>query len=203
MVNYRQILEQQKGQLLHIEKEIVHYRNGIAILKQQKENLEIAQSIITLVAQTTQEELRYHICEVVSLSLAAVFEDTYELEIDFVQRRNQTEADLFFVREDKKINPLTASGGGPINVAAFALRVALWSLKQDRTRPILILDEPAQNIKGEGANIKFIQMVKALSDRLGIQIIMVSDERASIEDIERGADKVFRVSMKNGKSIVK
>jgi len=66
-----------------------------------------------------------------------------------------------------------------------------------------VLDEPAQNIKGDEANIKFIQMVKAVSERLGLQIIMVSDERVPLEDIEKGADKVFKVSIKNGKSVVK
>jgi KaiC/GvpD/RAD55 family RecA-like ATPase len=66
-----------------------------------------------------------------------------------------------------------------------------------------VLDEPAQNVKGDDANIKFIQMVKSVSERLGIQVIMVSDERVSLEDIEKGADKIFKVSIKNGKSIVK
>lgn len=203
MRNYRQLLEQKKGQLIRIDKDIVHYSNGIKNLKEHKENLESAQEIIILISQATQQELQYHINELVSLSLAAVFDDTYTFEVDFVQRRNQTEADLWFVRDGERINPLHATGGGPIDVAAFALRVSLWSLRKKRSRAILVLDEAAQHIKGDDANIKFIQMVKGLSERLGIQVIMVSDERVPLEDIERGADKVFRVSMKKGKSIVK
>jgi len=201
--NYRSLFEQKKGQLLQINKEIKYYSNNITSLKEHKENLEKAQEIIILLSQATQEELRFHINELVSLSLAAVFDDSYEFEVDFVQRRNQTEADLWFVRDGERIHPLYATGGGPINVAAFALRVSLWSLRKNRSRAILVLDEPAQNIKGDDANIKFIQMVKSVSDRLGIQVIMVSDERVSLEDIEKGADKIFKVSIKNGKSIVK
>lgn len=201
--NYRSLFEQKKGQLLQINKEIKHYSNSITILKEHKENLESAQGIIQMISQATQEELRFHINELVSLSLAAVFDDSYEFEVDFVQRRNQTEADLWFVRDGERIHPLYATGGGPINVAAFALRVSLWSLRKNRSRAILVLDEPAQNVKGDDANIKFIQMVKSVSERLGIQVIMVSDERVSLEDIEKGADKIFKVSIKNGKSIVK
>lgn len=203
MRNYRQLLEQKKGQFLQIEGEVKHNLERIKFLKEHKENLESAQAIIQLISQATQQELQYHINELVSLSLAAVFDDTYTFEVDFVQRRNQTEADLWFVRDGERINPLYATGGGPIDVAAFALRVSLWSLRKNRSRAILVLDEAAQHIKGDDANIKFIQMVKGLSERLGIQVIMVSDERVPLEDIERGADKVFKVSIKNGKSIVK
>ena len=203
MRNYRQLLEQKKGQFLQIEGEVKHNLERIKFLKEHKENLESAQAIIQLISQATQQELQYHINELVSLSLAAVFDDTYTFEVDFVQRRNQTEADLWFVRDGERINPLYATGGGPIDVAAFALRVSLWSLRKNRSRAILVLDEAAQHIKGNDANIKFIQMVKGLSERLGIQVIMVSDERVPLEDIERGADKVFKVSMKKGKSIVK
>lgn len=203
MRNYRQLLEQKKGQFLQVEREVKHNLERIKFLKEHKENLESAQAIIQLISQATQQELQYHINELVSLSLAAVFDDTYTFEVDFVQRRNQTEADLWFVRDGERINPLYATGGGPIDVAAFALRVSLWSLRKNRSRAVLVLDEAAQHIKGDDANIKFIQMVKGLSERLGIQVIMVSDERVPLEDIERGADKVFKVSIKKGKSIVK
>lgn len=203
MRNYRQLLEQKKGQLIRIGNEIKQNSERITDLKEHKEHLESAQAIIQMISQATQQELQYHINELVSLSLAAVFDDTYTFEVDFVQRRNQTEADLWFVRDGERINPLYATGGGPIDVAAFALRVSLWSLRKNRSRAILVLDEAAQHIKGDDANIKFIQMVKGLSERLGIQVIMVSDERVPLEDIERGADKVFKVCMKKGKSIVK
>jgi DNA repair exonuclease SbcCD ATPase subunit len=203
MRNYRQLVEQKKGQLIQIERDIKSNLERIQHLLKHKENLESAQAIIQMIAQATQQELQYHINELVSLSLAAVFDETYTFEVDFVQRRNQTEADLWFVRDGERMHPLYATGGGPINVAAFALRVSLGFIRKNRSRPILILDEPAQNIKGDEANIRFIQMVKGLSERFGIQVIMVSDERVPLEDIEKGADKVFKVSMKKGVSIIK
>jgi hypothetical protein len=174
----------------------------LTLLNSHKEDLEKAQAIIQLVAQATQEELKYHVSELVTLALASVFDDPYEFEVAFEQRRNQSECDLFFVRDGQRINPIVASGGGAVDVAAFALRVSLWSLRNPHNRPILILDEPAQHIKGDEANIKFIQMVKAVSERLGLQIIMVSDERVSMSDIEEGADRVFKVGIKRGVSYI-
>ena len=89
-----------------------------------------------------------------------------------------------------------------MNVAAFALRVALHNLQNPRKRAILVLDEPFQNVKGEEANIKCIQMVKEVSKRLGLQIIMISDERVPMKDIEEGADRVHTIKIKKGVSYV-
>ena len=198
MINYRNVLEQKKGQQKQILNQLDYSNAYLKSLQSQKEDLEKSQVIIQIVAQQTQEQLKYHISELVSLALAAVFEDPYEFEVDFQQRRNQTEADLWFVRDGNRIHPLSASGGGAVNVAAFALRVSLHSLKKPATRPILLLDEPFPNVKGDEANIKCIQMVKEVSSRLKLQIIMISDERVGMQDLEEGADRIVKVSIKKG-----
>lgn len=202
MVNFRQVLEQKKGQVKQVRNSLDCANADLKTAQEDKLDLEQAQTIIQLVAQATQEELKYHISELVTLALASVFDDAYELELDFQQRRNQTECDIWFVREGERIHPLSASGGGAVNVAAFALRISLWALQSPRTRPIMILDEPAQNIKGDEANIRFIQMVKSVSDRLKLQVIMVSDERVPLAEIQAGADRVFKIGMKKGVSYI-
>lgn len=198
MLEYRKILEQRKGQLSHIENEISHFDTGMGSFLEVRQDLEDAQAIIQMVAQATQEELRYHINEIVTLALSAVFDDPYEFEVDFVQRRNQTEADLWFVRQGERIHPLSASGGGAVNVAAFALRVSLWSLKAKRSRPILLLDEPFSNLSVQH-HIKASGMLKEISERMGIQMIIVTHS----EEITESADIVFRVTQKAGISNVK
>lgn len=201
-MDYRQLLEQKKGQYKQVEHQLHQSSLKHTSLVKHKEDLEAAQAIIQLVAQATQEELKYHVSELVTLALAAVFEDPYELEVDFQQRRNQTEADIWFVRDGERVDPLTASGGGAVDVAAFALRISCWSLRKPRTRPILILDEPFQHIKGEADNIKAIQMVKGVSQQLGLQVLMVSDERIPLAEIEAGADRVFKIGIKKKVSYI-
>lgn len=202
MRDYRRLLEQKVGQQKQVISSLESSRKNLENLIAKKDNLEKAQALIQFIAQATQEQLRYHISELISLALASVFEEPYEFDVDFVQRRNQVECDLWFVRDGNRISPMTASGGGAVNVAAFALRVACHALKSPKSRSVLILDEPFQNVKGEEANIKCIQMVKEVSKRLGLQVIMVSDERVAMKDIEEGADKVHTIKIKKGVSYV-
>jgi DNA repair exonuclease SbcCD ATPase subunit len=132
-----------------------------------------------------------------------VFPNPYELKVEFIQRRNKTECDLYFVREGHKVDPLTASGVGAVDIASFALRIASWSMKKPRTRNVILLDEPFKHLKGKDANHRVLNMINEISKRMGLQIIMVSDERIPKEDIIAAADRVFEVGKRRNKSYVK
>lgn len=168
------IYERKTGQKEQLEKAIQTRMRNIRHLELDLLEIEEARNIIQLVAKKTQEKLEYHLSEIVTLALAAVFSDPYEFEIEFVERRGKTEADIYFVRHGKRINPKTSSEGGGIEVAAFALRIALWSLYRPHTRPTLIIDEPLKWLKGLDYPEKGAAMIKELSDKIGVQIIMVS-----------------------------
>jgi DNA repair exonuclease SbcCD ATPase subunit len=164
---------------------------------------EQAREVIREVGIKTQQQLQYHISDITSLALEAVFNDPYTLTVEFVQRRNKTECDLYFERGGNKVDPLSASGGGAVDVAAFALRIASWSMQRPRTRNVIILDEPFKHLKGVEANQRVLDMINEISRKMKVQIIMVSDERIPREDIIASADKLFEVSIKNGVSRIK
>jgi len=164
---------------------------------------EQAREIIREVGLKTQQQLQFHISDITSLALDAVFPDPYELKAEFVERRNKTECDLYFVRDGNRVDPLTASGVGAVDVASFALRIASWSMARPHTRNTIILDEPFKHLKGGHANLRVLEMVREISRKMGVQIIMISDERISREDIIANADKVFEVSISKGRSKVK
>lgn len=197
MTNFRQLLEQKTGQFNQINFQWGALRQTLYELQEQQGDLEKAQFIITEVALLTQNQLKYHVSEIATLALASVFDNPYELELDFVQRRNQTECDIYFVRDGERVDPLSSSGVGCVDVAAFALRIALWSLQKPRTRPILILDEPFRNVSFNYQG-KVSAMVKSISERLGIQILMVTHS----EELSVVADRVFKINQKRGKSHV-
>jgi hypothetical protein len=159
---------------------------------------EEAQTIIINVASVTQQELEYHIGELVTLALASVWDDPYQFGVEFVQRRNRTECDMFFIRNGKRIDPLTASGGGAVDVASFALRMSLWSLANPRTRNTVIEDEPLKWLKGLDLPEKGAVMRKEISDKLGVQLISISH----IPDQIDGADQRIEVKLRNGVSQV-
>lgn len=196
-------LERLKGQYSQIEKDIEKSEKTIKKKTKKLHRYEKAKEIIREVGIKTQQQLQFHISDITSLALEAVFKDPYKLEIEFVQRRNKTECDIYFIRDGNRIDPLSSSGGGAVDVAAFALRIASWSLERPHSRNTIILDEPFKHLKGVEDNKKAIQMLKTLSHQLNLQIIMVSDERMPMEDIEQGADKIFKTTIKNGISIVK
>lgn len=194
----RKKLEQQKGQRQILLQQIARYQKEITELTEKRDNLEHARELIREAGLRTQQQLQYHISDITSLALSAVFEDPYELKVDFVQRRNKTECDLIFVRDGKEIDPLEASGYGAVDVASFALRVASWSMQQPRTRNVIILDEPMRFLS-EDRQPYAGKMVKELSERLGLQFIIVTHE----EVFAQYADKVFQVSMKDKVSQIK
>lgn len=156
-----------------------------------------ARELLAVVALETQEQLRYHISEIVTLAMDAVLDEPYALEVEFVPKRNKTECELWFSRGGERVKPMDASGGGAVDIAAFALRVAIWSLRAQRTRATIILDEPFRFLSSN-LQPRAGKMLKELSTRLGIQFIMVTHSEALAES----ADKIIQVDMRRGKTRV-
>lgn len=197
MREYRNKLEQKKGLKKELEKNLKEKTDEEREFSRRKINAEQAQLIIQEVAKQTQSQLEYHISDVVSMALSAVFDDPYEFSLRFVERRGKTEADIVFLREDEEVDPLQSAGGGAVDVASFALRIALWSIGKPRSRNTIILDEPFRFLSAD-LQPKAGEMMKLLSERMGIQFIIVTHNKSLIES----ADRVFTVSKPKEKSVV-
>jgi DNA repair exonuclease SbcCD ATPase subunit len=157
---------------------------------------EKARIIVQEVATELQKTLEYRLSSIVTLALNSVG-FTYEFKVSFVNRRNQTEVDLQFVKNGNECDPMDSSGGGALDIASLALRMALWSIK--KTRAIQILDEPAKFLSRDLQD-KASEILKLLSKDLGIQLIVVSH----IPEMIESADRVFVVSTdENENSVVK
>ena len=135
--SFRQILEQRKGQQKQIQKDIIKHEQERRGLKRNLINCEKAREIIRKVGLNTQQQLQSHISEIASLALEVVFSNPYALQVEFVQRRNKTECDLFFVRNKEKVDPISASGGGAVDITSFALRTASRYLPLPSLLPFL------------------------------------------------------------------
>lgn len=143
---------------------------------------EEAQQIVQAVAETIQEQAHDRIAGVVSRCLATVFDEPYEFRINFERLRGRTEARLVFIREGLAVDPITSSGGGVVDVAAFALRVSCLMLKRPPARRVLVLDEPFRFVSAE-YRPRVAKMLEDLSHELGIQFIMVTH----IDELRVGA----------------
>jgi len=197
-------LENLKGQRDFLQKSIENLAHEVKKGKKQLSYYEEAIEIVKQVGLATQKQLEFHLSEQVSMAMEAVFDDPYKLKVNFHEKRGKTEVELLFVRDELEFPPLGNAGGGAIDVAALALQIAYWSMRRDKqVRPILLLDEPFSRLKGEDANRRALMMITQISHKLGVQVIMVSDERVPREDILENSDKVFEVVKTAGKSSVK
>ena len=180
------------------------FRRQISELESKLQSIEThaltikkSQVIARLVSETTQNNLTIQISDLVGTALEAIFPDPYTLDLSFESRRGKTEVDISFLRgeEEMKLDPMDSTGGGPVDVAAFALRIALWSLQSPRSRPVLVLDEPFRFVSRD-LQEKAAELLKELSDKLGIQIILVTHENSIIDQV----DQVVEVRIRKGRS---
>lgn len=175
--------------------ELAEYHTLLTESELLLERTEQARIIVNKVANDIQKGLEYHITNIVTMALSAVFEEPYEFKAEFVTKRNQTEIDMFFVKNSNQCEPMHSTGGGVLDIASLALRMAVWSLKQ--TRAIQILDEPCKFLSRDMQE-KASEMLKMLSTTLGIQMIIISH----IPEIISSADRVYTVEQKSGVSKV-
>lgn len=196
-IQIRNKLEQLKGQYQQIENGIESDTKELSKQKRRLERYEQAREIIREVGLKTQEQLQFHIADITSMALEAVFPNPYKLEVEFIQRRNKTECDIYFTRKNKRINPKDASGGGALDIASFALRIASWSLQRPNSNNTIILDEPMRFLSAEYIE-DASKMIKKVGQVLGIQFIIVTH----IKELARYADKLFTVKIKKEISFV-
>jgi len=154
-----------------------------------------ARDAINNLAQKTLGQVSTQIGQLVTDAIYAVFDNPYSFKIEFVNRRNQTECDLYVTRNEIDRHPLESNGGGLADIISSALRSTFLVLSE--IRPVLVLDEPFKFLS-EDLQSYCCVMLKTISDQLGIQIIMVSH----LNEMKEIADNVINVVQSNGVSFI-
>ena len=187
-------LQRKAGRRDQLQSEVTTTAGKLTALSQEQEDISRALEIIQVTARLTQSQLEIHISELVSLALEAVFPNPYKMVLKFETRRNRSEADLLLQDENGNLlSPMDSVGGGVVDVASFALRIALFSLKRPKPRTVMIMDEPLRFLSSDLQD-RASRMIKEVSDKLGIQFLIVSHDEKLIES----ADKVIRVLNDHG-----
>ena len=181
---FRTTLTRKQGQQQKIEFDLEGINNYIVQAKDEVDYTEKARLIIQKVAKATQAELEYYISELVTLAFASVFPDPYEFGVAFEEKRGKTECRMRFLRDGHEVNPLSGSGGGPLDIASTTLQFTIWSL--NKTQAIIGLDEPFKFLDAS-LHKKAGEMLKEVSRKLGLQIFLITH----IEKLAKQADKVF------------
>ncbi len=190
-------LERKKGQQEKLLKDVEEIKQNIHKNRKEQLNIDKAREIIKKVGLLTQQQLQFYISDIATVALEGIFAEPYSLRLNFEERRNKTECDILFERDGETFNPLDDTGGGAVDVAAFALRIASWSMDRPRTRPVIILDEPLRFLS-EDYHEAASEMIKELSKSLGLQFIIITHDRGYNDY----ADKVFKIVKKKGISLI-
>ena len=178
-----------KGIDLQLQKDIKECEEKKSLLKKRLELLETSQAFLQKIAQETQEHLKFQIEDIVNLALETCFPGEYTFQIDFNISRGKTDAELVFLdqKTGRQVDPMNASGGGVVDLTTFALRIACYALERG-TDNVIVLDEPFRFLSRD-LQQRAGEILKTLSERMQLQVIMVSH----IGEIIDVADRVFEV----------
>ena len=162
------------------------YDTKLEAVYEKLRTTEKARAFFQVQAENTQREVSETLSVIITSALKSVFPDDYECVIEFTG----SGAKLYLKKgEDIIEDPINSVGGGVIDIASFAARVAFIFLSgSSRT---LIADEPFKAVSSD-LRVKIPEMLQLLSEKLGVQFIIVSH----LQEIIEGADNV--VFIKDG-----
>lgn len=188
---YKAKLNQMKGKKDSLSRQLENCNELHGKAEKRQVTLELTQALIQKVAQDTQSQLKFCLEDIVNTLLKTCFSDDYEFKISFDLKRSRTEATLYLYKNGYEVQPK----GGIADIISLGLRLAVWNI--GNTRNTLCLDE---SLKWLSADLqpRAAEVLKEISSKLGIQILMPSHVSAFIES----ADKIYTVRNIDGVSHV-
>jgi DNA repair exonuclease SbcCD ATPase subunit len=153
-------------------KRVQQESQSLCLAREEVENVQQAQEILQRLAQAVQTRSHRGIARIVSRCLSAVFDNPYDVQIEFERKRGRTEARFVYYRDGNKLSPLVTSKG-VLDVVSLALRLASLILAMPSRRRLLVLDEPFRGLAGHNLQ-KVAKLVELLSQELGIQFVIIT-----------------------------
>ena len=167
-------------------------------VSQELQDTQQARTIFNQVVEATQQAFASRVSALVTTAIRSVFDRDFEFVFEFVRRKNKVEVAMKVREGDREYDPTEEMGGSIVDVVSFALRVVFWVMMGGKRRATLVLDEPMKFVgKGEQLD-RAGRMMREVSERLGLQLIVVTHE-PQLMDI---ADRVYSVRWINGRSVV-
>ncbi len=183
-----------KKEIKDAEKSVAILEKMIITKSEKVFNINSAVEILAAVLSITQEEIVVYIENVVTTALQYIYGDEYTFKIDYLFKRSQPEVEMYPIKNGLRYEPKFSCGVGVLDVCAFALRCACWSLIEPQPTSVMVMDEPFRFISGNEQMEKCSIMVKELSKLLGIQFIIISAKN----DLINMADRIFEINIEKG-----
>ena len=189
-------VEDKKSQQRLLSSQLEDQKGRIESIQQSMDDTTKARWLLAEASKLTQLRVKKKIESLVTMAVRSVFDKDYRFICEFEIKRNKSEVSLMIQEGDKEpYVPKEDQGGGLIDVVSLALRVVLWSMEKPRSRNTFFLDEPG---RWTGRFVgRFGQVLKELSEKLGIQMIVVTHDPELLEV----ADRSWEVIRKEGSEV--
>lgn len=202
LTDFRDRIIQEKARQDEIRKQLDEVAVECTLLEQQRTVVQNALQLLEQSNIVSRDHMKTEIENLVTQGMRAIFEDPYVMfSINFITKRNQTEAEFIISRGESEKDQITgdilfSNGGGLVDIISISLRIIIMQLMKV-TGPLL-LDEPGKNISAQyiGNFGKFLTRVSKTFDR---QIIMITHN----EKLAMFADNILEVNQINRVSNVR
>ena len=192
--NFRKKIDERKTELKLCKQSEQRYAKRLLELEKESDAIQEAREIFQKASVLTQNYLANHLSNIVTKALRTTFpEKNVSFKVEFVERRNVSECDMWIEEDGHRYSLLESRGFGMTDIASFALRVAYILLSDSDN--VLIIDEPFRNLS-EDKHEYASQMIKELSKELFIQFIISTH----VLSLKEHSDKSFFVKQKQGVS---
>lgn len=192
----REQLIKMEGQEEYLEEQLESYESRLINLREDLENHFKARFIINEVSEQTQKQFTDKIEILATMAIKAVFDRDFTCKLILEKKHNKSECRIVIMEDGEEMDPTDECGGGMIDVMSFILRIILHTYENPQSRKVIILDEPFKHMGN--LSIKGAQMIKYLSEEMGIQFIIISHDANIIEAL----DTVYTIEYIDKESIV-
>jgi DNA repair exonuclease SbcCD ATPase subunit len=196
-------IQRQVGEAKAVAERAVNTKAEIAHLRAAISRHERAATVLTSFGEQRQADAQRHIETLVTQGLRTIFDDpdlTFHVVPTVRSRRPEVD---FIVRSrlgDTTVDTdvLDGRGGGLAATVGFLLRLVILLLSPDRQDTVLFLDETFAFLS-EDHHPAMAQFLRELTDKTGVQIIMVTHTPALAEH----ADRVYHFEQRQGATVVR
>lgn len=153
---------------------------------------------LTGMGEVWQRKFQKSTAIIVSEGLSHVFGEELELKIVSSTKSDMDAVEFIMIKNGEEEDIMDGQGGGYIGIIAFLLRVLLIMASRPLLRLLLVMDEPFAHVSPEYRQ-PLAEMAAALIDRLGFQVIMVTQEREYVDvaDVAYSFEKVKNITRTN------
>lgn len=182
-----------------LSSKLMELETRLSSIDVEVENATKASLFLQNLSDATRKEIVEKISSIVTDALQKVKDKDLEFKMTLTTERNQVDLKFTIVNKvnGQEYDILTSCGGGVADIVTFPLRLSLLLKWTPELARVIILDEAFKFVGVQDQDM-LGEFIKQISDKLGIQIILITHSPV----LSNKAHKVFTVTKAGSESKV-